>query len=178
MKPPGWTVDPSRSRIGFSIKHLVVATVNGRFGEFEGVLSGDATGLSASGTVLAASVDTGDGTRDERLRDPSFFDVERYPAIEYASSRFELRGEGRFRLTGALTIKGIARELDLDCAIRTLPAGSDEIGIEARGGISRSEFGLAWAEVLEATGALVSDRVTVEVDIVAVRTPESGAVDR
>ena len=168
--PPGtWTIDPARSRIEFSVKHLMVATVRGRFTAFEGTVASDAVGLSrATGIVQTASIDTGEPKRDEHLRGPSFLDVDRSPQIHFASRRIERGGGEGFRVVGDLTIKGVTRELALQAVLRNDSVDPDRLHVGAHGEIMRSAFGLSWREVLEAAGALVSDRVMVSLEVVAV----------
>ena len=170
-----WTIDQARSRVGFSVRHLMVATVRGRFNAFEGNLASDFGGLTgATGVVGAASIDTGDPKRDERLRGQSFLDVERSPWINFASRRIESGDGDRFEIDGELTIKRIRRPLALQAALRYASAELGELHVEAHGELLRSEYGLSWSEVLEAAGALVSDRVSVAVEIVAVRAQPAG----
>lgn len=172
VEPAVWRIDADRSRLAFSVKHLMVATVRGRFTEFEGELRSAGGALSsAAGTVRAASIETGEPARDDRLRDASLLDVERHPLIRFAAERIEQRGE-RFRVDGELEIGEVARPLTLEGTLARGPAGdgaSDELRLAARGELSRREFGLSWSEVLEASGAVVSDRVRIKLEIVARR---------
>lgn len=168
-----WVVDRQRSRVDFSVKHLMVATVSGELKEFEGVLESDRMGLTrASGVVHAASMTTGDAKRDEILRGADFFDVARHPDIHFASRRTEPGRTGSFRIVGDLTIKGATREVRLDGTISNPLDGSqpgDRIEVKVRGEISRREFGVTGTRVLEAAGAVVSDRVTLALEISGVR---------
>lgn len=149
----------------------MVATVRGRFTELGGELTAAAGGLdSAAGVVHAASIDTAEPKRDDRLRDSSFLDVARYPVIEFASRRIESIGSQRYRVIGDLTIKDVVRPLVLEATLQDSSGDSDPIRVTARGAILRSEFGLSWSEVLEASGALVSDRVDVSLDVTATRS--------
>lgn len=178
VPPRRWTIDPGQSRVGFSVRHLMVATVRGVFTRFEGGLETGAAGLArTSGVVDTASLDTGEPKRDERLRGPEFFDAERNPEIRFASRRIERDGGGTLRVVGDLTIGGVTRELTLRALVREHSAGVDRLQVEARGEISRSELGLAWKDTLEAAGALVGDRVQVALDIVAVPATDGSRAD-
>lgn len=168
VPPRRWAIDPGQSRVDFSVRHLMVAMVRGGFTRFEGSLETDAAGLAkASGVVDTASIDTGEPKRDGRLRGPEFLDVERNPEIRFASRRIEPDGSGPLRVVGDLTIGGVTCELTLRALVRDRSAGADRLQVEARGEISRSEFGLAWKDTLEAAGALVGDRVRIALDVVA-----------
>jgi polyisoprenoid-binding protein YceI len=174
IRPGRWTIDPARSEVGFSVRHLMVATVRGRFGAFEGTIKSDAVGLiGATGVVHTASIDTGERKRDERLRSESFLDVERVPLISFASRRIEPRNGEGFRVVGDLTMAGVARELALDAVLRN-GTGDGDLRLEAHGALRRSDFGLSWRESLEAAGALVSDRVGIAVEVVARRAASNG----
>lgn len=149
-----WTVDRERSTVELKLRHLVVATVRGRFASFAGTLDIDEAGpQSASGAVHVATIDTGDATRDERLRGAEFFDCARYPEIRFASSSIESRGD-RLRIVGELTIKDRTREIEL--LARRRGAASERLELEVSGELRRSEFGIESAELLEAG---ISDRV-------------------
>jgi len=169
LVPPGrWVVDPERTRLGFSIKHLKVATIRGAFGNFEGVLeAGEGEAVKASGSVETASIDTGDARRDEHLLAPGFLDAVGYARITFESKGVEPAAHGAFTVTGALAIKDVTREIEL--IARREPGGPDGgLRIIGRGQLSREEFGIAWRELFEAADALISDRVTLNLDVVAV----------
>src|SRR4051794_37958655 len=110
-----WRVDPTHSSVGFEVKHLMIATVRGRFTEFEGTIEAaedDPSNSRAWGSVKVASIDTGDADRDAHLRSPDFFDVERYPEARFESTRVEHMEGGRYRMAGDLTIKDETREVE------------------------------------------------------------------
>ena len=116
IAPTGtWNVDPTHSRVGFSVKHLGIATVRGTFKEFEGTLEigDDLTTAKAYGTVKTASVDTNDAGRDEHLRTADFFDVENYPEITFESTSIEAIDEDSLKIIGNLTIKDVTSEIEL-----------------------------------------------------------------
>src|ERR1019366_9990189 len=106
-----WSVDATRSSVAFALKHMMVATVKGRFHEFDGMLEIGAGAARATGVVKAASIDTKDPVRDEHLRSsPDFFDVERYPEISFNSNRIEYLDGGRLHILGDLTMRGVTRK--------------------------------------------------------------------
>lgn len=173
-----WQVDPAHSSVEFHVKHMMIATVKGRFTAFEGTLEAGEKGAQASGTVQVASIDTHEPKRDEHLRSPDFFDVAAYPEIRFQSSRIE-PGQGEsFRIVGDLTIKGINRAVELAATVQGAgrdPWGNERIALEARGEIDRKDFGLTWNQVLESGGFLVGDKVKILVDVSAVKAAAQAA---
>jgi polyisoprenoid-binding protein YceI len=169
-----WHVDPDHSSIGFEIKHMKIATVRGRFTEFEGTLiaAEDIADSRISGIVKVASIDTGQPDRDAHLRSPDFFDAERYPEIRFESNRIEPLGGPRFRVVGDLTMKDVTREIELDATVEGTekdPWGNDRVGVRARGSIDRKDFGLKWQMALETGGFLLGDEVRILIEVSAVR---------
>ena len=169
-----WKVDPVHSSVAFEVKHMMIATVRGHFSEFEGTLEAaeDPTRSQAHGWVNVASIDTGNPDRDAHLRSPDFFDVERYPRATFASTRIEHIDGGRYVVTGDLTIKGVTREVTADVTVQGAaedPWGQERVGIEIRGAINRTEFGLTWQKRLESGGLLVGEEVKLLLDVSAVK---------
>jgi polyisoprenoid-binding protein YceI len=169
-----WKVDPSHSSVGFEVKHMMIATVRGRFEEFDGTLEAneDISLSRASGWANAASINTGDRTRDEHLRSAEFFDVERYPRITYESTRIEPVEGQRFRVTGNLTIKDVTREVEMDATVHGAgedPWGNERVGVTVEGVINRNDFGLTWQQRLARGGVLVGEDVKIVLDVSAVR---------
>lgn len=176
-----WEIDPVHSTIGFSVKHMMVATVRGRFGSVRGTIELDpAAPEQARGEVVidAASVDTNVLMRDNHLRSPDFFEAERHPHLTYHVTRVHRVSAGRFRVEGALTIRGVTRPVTLDAELSDVfvdPKRGTRIGISATGWIDRTDFGLRWNQSLEAGGVLVGDRVRLEVEIAAVQAATAAA---
>jgi polyisoprenoid-binding protein YceI len=170
-----WKVDPAHSSVGFEVKHLMIATVRGRFTDFEGTLEAaedDPSNSRAHGAVKVASIDTGDPQRDEHLRSPDFFDAERYPEIRFESTRIEHIEGGTYRIAGDLTIKDQTREVEMDATVEGTgedPWGNERVGVSVRGEIDRTEFGLTWQQKLAQGGVLVGEEVKILIDISAVR---------
>jgi polyisoprenoid-binding protein YceI len=166
-----WQVDPAHSAVEFRVKHMMIATVKGRFRDFEGeIVPGEMPGVS--GSIRVASLDTLDDRRDEHLRSTDFFDVERYPEMTFRAWIDPNGGEGRFVVPGELTIKGIARPVELDGEFRGSgldPEGRERIALALHGSVDRTEFGLVWNRVLEAGGVLVGNTVELALDLSAVR---------
>ncbi|MFN8159574.1 MAG: YceI family protein [Solirubrobacterales bacterium] len=168
-----WRIDPRRSRVRFAVKHLMVATVWGELEDFEGTIETDGSGpTGATGSVAMASLRTGDAKRDEVLLGPDFFDAGAHPRCTFASTRIEEAGGGEreLQIVGDLTIRGEPREVELKAALGgdlAAPEPPEEITLRVSGELSRRDFGVIGAGVLEAAGALVSDRVELELELTA-----------
>jgi polyisoprenoid-binding protein YceI len=167
-----WTVDPAHSTIEFRVKRMVIETVKGRFREFQGAIA-PGTEPTVSGVINVASLDTLHTDRDEHLRSPDFFDVERFPEITFESGELTFdEDDSYFAVHGTLTIKGVARPITLDGEFRgtgLAPDGSEKIVLALRGQFERSDFGLVWNRMLETGGLLVGNIVDFDLDISAVR---------
>ena len=154
---------------------MMVSTVRGHFGRFEGSIEAapDYHDSRVRGTVETASIDTDEPRRDEHLRSEDFFDAERYPTISFGSTGIEHLGRGDYRVTGELDMHGETRPVTLDVTVHGAirdPDGQDRVGLEVRGTISRSEFGLRWQRLLESGGVAVADEVRIAADISAICT--------
>ena len=170
-----WQLDASHSSIGFSVKHLMIATVKGSFGSFEASFAGPETDLSKAQVTVnidTASIDTSNDQRDGHLRSPDFFDVEKFPAITFVGKRLVGDAFGDFKLVGDLTIRGVTKEVTLDATFEGRakdPWGNSRLGYTATGKIQRTDFGLNWNQALEAGGVLVSEEVKISVEASFVR---------
>ena len=175
VAPTGtWTVDPAHSRVGFAVKHLGIATVRGVFTEFEGSLEigDDLESAKAYGTVKTASVNTNEPQRDDHLRNADFFDAENYPEITFESTKIEAIDEDSLKIIGNLTIKDTTNEVEFLAEVggtEVDPWGNDRVGLEAVGKISRSDFGIKFNMALGSGNVAVGDKVTLNLDISAVR---------
>jgi polyisoprenoid-binding protein YceI len=153
---------------------MMLATVKGCFRKFDGTLEVGSGAPRATGVVKAASIDTNEPVRDEHLRSsPDFFDAERYPEISFNSTRIDYLGDGRFRIVGALTMRGVTRDIELDARLtgtKREADGDERIELGLRGELNRRDFGLTWNQVLEAGGALLGDRVKIALEISAVKS--------
>jgi polyisoprenoid-binding protein YceI len=176
-----WEIDPVHSEIAFSVRHMMVATVRGRFNQFQGVIEFDPAHPESGRvevTIDAASIDTRNEQRDNHLRSPDFLDVERYPTITFVSKRIEPLGDNRFRVIGDLTLRGVTREVALEAEFLGVgkdPWGGERAGFTARTKLNRHDFGASWNVALEAGGFLVGDTLEVTLDIEAVRKPEQAS---
>ena len=172
VEVPTWQLDPTHSSVEFSVKHMMITTVRGRFKTISATLTGDEDSPeqpTAEATIDAASIDTGTPDRDAHLRSADFFDVERFPQITFRSKRIEgnrpKQAGDKFKLVGDLTIRDVTREVVLDCQYEGQgkdPWGQTRAGFTFNTEVNREDWGLRWNQVLETGGVLVSNKVRVE----------------
>ena len=171
-----YTVDASHSRIGFVARHAMVTKVRGAFNDYEAVAEVNGDDLSDTKVrvaIKAASVDTRSEQRDGHLRSGDFFDVETYPEISFSSTAVEPVGDDVLRVTGDLTIKGTTRPVTIDFTYEGSavdPFGNQRVGFEGAVVVNRKDWGLNWNAGLEAGGVLVSEKVTLEFEISAIKS--------
>jgi polyisoprenoid-binding protein YceI len=149
-----------------------IATVRGAFGGVEGTLDATAEAPVLQGVVDVTTVDTGDEQRDGHLASPEFFDVERHPEIRFHSTGVTPAPEGKIRLVGDITIKGVTKPIELVGTISdggADPWGNERIGVEVEGTIDRRDFDLSWNQNLPNGGLLVSNEVKLLVSVSAVK---------
>ena len=169
-----YTLDPSHNEVGFTTRHAMVTKVRGAFSDYSGTATIDGANPSASSlevTVQAASIDTRSADRDAHVRSADFFDVEQYPTITFRSTDFAVHGD-TVDVTGDLTIKDVTRSVTIPFEFNgaaTDPFGHERIGFEGKVDVSRADFGLTWNAALETGGFLVSDKVTLEFEVSAVK---------
>ncbi|WP_329213790.1 YceI family protein [Streptomyces sp. NBC_01485] len=175
-----WMIDPAHSRIGFSVRHALVTTVRGAFTEYESRLYFDGRDPARSRADIllsTASVDTGVDQRDAHLTGRDFLDARTYPRIRFTSTAVHLTGADVFRMTGDLTIRETTRPVVLDLTYLghvTDPFGYERAGFDGTTTIDRSEWGLTYNARLAEGGAMVSEKVRLQFDIAAIRTPVAG----
>ncbi|HEU4616330.1 MAG TPA: YceI family protein [Kofleriaceae bacterium] len=180
MTTTSYQIDSSHSNVEFSIRHLMIAKVRGRFSQVAGSLEIDPDDITRSrvtAEIQAASITTAEEKRDAHLRSADFFDVEKYPLITFASTKVERDGDD-LRVTGNLTIHGVTKEITLDVeqlGTAKDPWGNQRVAFAAKGSLDRKAFGLGWNQVLEAGGFLVGDKVEITLDVQAVQAAGSKA---
>ena len=172
-----YTLDSSHSRLGFSARHAMVTKVRGQFGGFSGTAHVDAETPANSKVELSidpATVSTGSADRDGHLRSADFFDIETYPEWTFRSTEVSRDGDD-WTITGDLTIKDVTKPVTIEfeeTGQAVDPFGNTRIGFEGKTTINRKDWGLTWNAALEAGGVLVSEKVTLEFDVSAIRTGE------
>ncbi|MDA8147993.1 MAG: YceI family protein [Actinomycetota bacterium] len=168
-----YSLDAAHTHVGFSVRHMGVAKVRGRFGGVQGtlVVAEDPLQSSVSVTIDAATVDTRDETRDNHVRTADFLDVANYPTITFESTSVEAAGKGAWKVNGNLTIRGTTRPVTLDTSLEGViqdPYGNHRVGFSATTAIDRDDFGVSFGAVMEAGGLVVGKRVTIEIEAEAV----------
>jgi polyisoprenoid-binding protein YceI len=175
-----WLVDPAHSRIGFSVRHAMVTTVRGSFAEYESRLYFDGRNPARSRAEIVlstASVDTGVEQRDAHLVGRDFLDAASYPRMRFASTAVELASSDVYRMTGDLTIKATTRPVVLELTYIghvTDPFGYERVGFDGTTTINRTEWGLTYNSKLAEGGAMVSEKVRLQLDIAAIRALPGG----
>jgi polyisoprenoid-binding protein YceI len=166
-----YELDNAHTQIMFKVKHLGLTTVTGTFREFSGSFDLDPSNpasLKATATIKTASIDTGHDGRDDHLRSPDFFDAETYPEIRFVSTTVEQLGGNRLRLHGDLTMRGVTKSIALEGEFNGAakgPGGEDRAGFTASGSINRKDFGVSWNRVLDTGGLVVSEEVTIVLEV-------------
>jgi polyisoprenoid-binding protein YceI len=173
-----WQLDPTHSSVEFSVKHMMMTTVRGRFKNIQATLRGDRDHPEDAGvdaTIDVTSIDTGVADRDAHLRGADFFDAENYPQITFRATRVENapRKDGdRFPVVGDLVIRDSSMEVVLDCEYQgrgTDPWGKTRAGFSFSTEIDRREWGLKWNQAIETGGVLVANKVRIEGEVQFVR---------
>ena len=169
-----YTLDAAHSSVGFQIRHLAIAKVNGSFTDFAGTFTfekGKPETWTVEATIQLASVNTGNGDRDDHLRGPDFFDVEKFPVMTFKSTGVKMKNETEGMLMGDLTLHGVTKPVHLDLEFNgavTDPWGNDKVGFSAYGKIKRKEWGLNFNKVLDAGGLMLGEDVKISLEIEAI----------
>jgi polyisoprenoid-binding protein YceI len=166
-----WTIDPKHSTAQFTVRHLAISNVSGNFTNVTGTIDlneKDITQSQVSAVIDVSSVDTRVSDRDKDLRSPNFFDVEKYPTIEFKSKRIVNSG-GKLQVIGDLTMHGTTREVTLDVDGPTPelndPWGNVRRGFSASTTLNRKDFGLTYNHALKTGEAVVGDNVKIQIDL-------------
>lgn len=166
-----YNIDPVHSSVAFKVRHMMVSDVKGGFESFSGAVKLDPTNIENSSvevTIEAASVSTHNEKRDGHLKSPDFFDVEKFPTISFKSKKVTKKGDG-FVALGDLTMHGVTKEIELPFTL-TGPVNAGPasiIGVSAATELNRQDFGVSWNKTLDSGGAVVSDKVRIEIEVEA-----------
>lgn len=176
-----WKFDPGHTYIGFTGRHMMVATVRGEFEKFSGTVVFDEQNLTGSTIDLqieASSVNTRNPQRDDHFRSADFFDVEHFPFITFKSKRVILTDANHGQLIGDLTIRDITKEVILDGeygGMNMTPFDTYSAGFNLRGKVNRKDWGLNWNAVLTGGGLIASDEIMLVIDLELTKPVEAVA---
>ncbi|HAX47864.1 MAG TPA: YceI family protein [Ignavibacteria bacterium] len=164
-----WKIDPTHSEVKFKVKHLVVSTVTGQFNKFDAEIESENDSFENAKITFSAdtnSIDTKNEQRDTHLKSADFFDAEKFPELKFVSKKFVKLPDGKFEMTGDITIKGITKEVILNAEFNGIARGFDNLqvaGFEVTGKLNRFDFGLQWNVMTEAGGIVVGQDVKLEI---------------
>ena len=169
-----WDVDPEHSMIEFRVVHMVVSKTTGHFTDYQGYIDMDAeagTVKAIEATVKTASVNTNHEKRDAHLRNPDFFDVEKYPTMVYKMKSYKKTAEG-YQAVGELTLHGVTKDIMLTGNFNGVakdPWGNMRAGFNAEGKLNRKDFGMVWSKALDSGGLVVGDEVYIKIDVECIK---------
>ena len=168
-----WKIDPIHSDVSFSVRHMMVSKVRGRFGRFEGdiVTAPDPLDSSVTASIDLSSIDTNNPQRDDHIRSSDFFEVDAHPTMTYRSTALRPDGDGAYVVEGELTLRGVTRPVELNLEFNGFgpdPFGGTRAGFSATTEINRRDFGIDISMPLDGGGVVIGDKVTVNLEIEAV----------
>jgi polyisoprenoid-binding protein YceI len=171
-----WQIDPVHTTVGFTVRHMTISSVRGQFDKVAGTISANSNDPASAvieATIDTASIDTRSADRDSDLKSPNFLDVAKYPTMTFKSKKVEAAGLGKYKVVGDLTLHGVTKEVTLAVEVAGAPIkdpwGNTRAGAFATTTISRKDFGLMWNKIIETGGAVISDAVSVEINVEAVK---------
>jgi polyisoprenoid-binding protein YceI len=162
-----WTADKVHSRVMFTVTHMVVSEVTGRFTDFDATLEqakDDFSDAKVSASIKTASINTDNQTRDNHLRSDDFFNAEKYPEIKFVSTAWEKAGPDTYRIKGDLTMRDVTKPVVLDAKFNgtiTDGRGNTKAGFKASTVVNRMDYGVKWSRAIEAGGLIVSENVEI-----------------
>lgn len=167
-----WNIDPVHSVAEFKVRHMMISNIKGQFTGVSGTLTLDDSNIANSrveATIDAATITTRDAQRDAHLQSAEFLDVQKFPKLEFRSTKVKSKGEGLLEIDGLLTIHGVTRDVTFKVEGPTPatkdPWGHTRIGISAETKINRKDYGLIWNTTLETGGVLVGDEIAITLDV-------------
>ena len=171
-----WDIDPTHSSISFTVDHMVISEVQGKFDQFSGTITGfdaaDASKAKVSATIQTGSVNTSNKDRDDHLKSPDFFDAEKFPTATFTSTAIKKTGEGKYEITGDFTLHGVTKSITIPVKMKgpiTDPWGNVRTGFEGTINLDRTAYGLTWSKTLETGGLVVGNDVALTLRVEAVQ---------
>lgn len=164
-----WKIDPAHSEVTFKVKHMVVSTVSGHFGQFDATIESakdDFSDAKISFEADIASINTKNEQRDGHLKSPDFFDAASHPKMSFTGTSVKKVSDYELQVTGLLTMRGVTKEINLDVVYNGTVAGfggAQVAGFEIRTKLNRFDFDLQWNALTEAGGIVVSNEVRIEI---------------
>jgi polyisoprenoid-binding protein YceI len=171
-----YDIDPEHTTIGFSVVHMLVSNVRGQFMDYSGFIEMDPDTKSVKtieATIKTASINTNHEKRDTHLRSPDFLDVEKYPTMTYKLKSYRKTGNQYNTALGSLTLHGVTKNITLVVnliGVTKDPMGNIRAGFTAKGKINRRDFDINFSETLDNDGLIVSDVVTIRLDIECIKS--------
>ena len=168
--PEAWAVDKTHSNVIFKVRHLV-ANVSGSFNDFGADINIDRANPANSSvefTIQTASIDTANQNRDNHLKSPDFFEVEKYPTISFKSTSVKAKSANSFYVTGNLTMHGVTKQVTLPVEFLGFgkdPRGNDKAGFSIETTLNRKDYGIVWNRNIDEGGVLLGDDVKVTIDL-------------
>lgn len=179
-----WKIDPAHTNAQFTVRHMMISNVRGEFNNTTGTADFDGNDPSKAkveATIDVSSINTREPKRDEHLKGPDFFDAAKYPNIKFVSKKIEKAADGKYKMTGDLTIHGVTKEvvLDVDGPSPMIkdPHGNQRVGASATTKINRKDFGLTWNGALDTGGALIGDDIGITIDVELMKKQSSASSD-
>lgn len=172
--PTIWKLDKTHSGVRFSVSHLVISEVEGKFGKFDATVSSpsdDFVNSEIEFSIDVNSINTDNEKRDEHLKSDDFFSAQKFPEIKFKSASMKKIGEKKFKLSGNLTLRDITKPIELDVTFGGVVTawGSEHAGFKISGSINRFDFGLAANNKLDTGGLIVGDIVSFTANIEIVK---------
>lgn len=166
-----WGLDRSHSYVNFSVSHMVISDVTGTFKDFDTAVEAgkeDFSDAKINVTIKAKSIDTGNEGRDRHLRSADFFNADKDSIVTFRSTRIEKTADGKYAITGDLTMRGVTKQVVLDAQYKGKaknPWGKTIAAFKATGSVNRKEYGLNWNKALETGGVLVGENVDITIAV-------------
>ncbi len=174
-----WQIDVPHSSVNFSVRHLVISKARGRFKKFSGSIEFDGKKTQAGSvelTVQMESIDTNDEDRDDHLRSADFFETDKYPTMIFKSTDVGELKDGKFTLTGELTIKDVTKSVVFECEVHGVlvkgPRGNARYGFSAKTNINRQDYNVSWSKTMDSGGLMLGNEVEISIEIEAVLPKE------
>ena len=170
-----WDIDPANSSSRFSVRHMVLSDVPGDFANTRGTVQWDPKDPAKTAidvTIDAATINTKNPKRDAHLRSADFFEAEKYPTITFKSTKAERGGDGKLRVTGDLTMRGVTKPVTLAVEGPTPEVntqGKTRMSASATTRVNRKDFGLLWNKALETGGLVLADEVSITLNVELVK---------